>query len=89
MCARTVTRIIRSFTFAFRPVLLSRCLLVFASCGEDNEAASRDSAAKGQGTVDPKQAIPRSRSMEDYARNNPGMKVEGAGKAGSYPGAKK
>jgi hypothetical protein len=82
----------RSFTFVLGLGLLSFCLTGLLGCGEDNEAASRDSAAKGTATVDPSKSIPQSKDMADYMKNNPGMKGAGTGASGkgeSYPGVKK
>lgn len=64
-------------------IALGLCLVGLSGCGEDNEAASRDAAAKGTATVDPAKSIPQSKSMEDYRKNNPGMGGAGAG-AGGY-----
>jgi len=62
--------------------------LASAGCQEDNEAASRDEAAKSTAAVDPAKSIPQSKSMADYMKNNPGMKGAGAG-AGGYSGKKR
>jgi hypothetical protein len=57
--------------------------------GEDNEAASRDSAAKGSITVDPSRVPPPPKSMEGHARNNPGAGGPGTAKGSGYAGSKK
>jgi hypothetical protein len=81
----------RSFSFVLSLALLSFCVVGLTGCGEDNEAASRDAAAKNAAPVDPTKGIAQSKTMEDYAKNNPGSRGVGvgAGKAAGYPGAKK
>ncbi len=60
--------IISGLSFA----LLGFCFLGLPGCGEDNETASKELAAKSATTVDPAKAIPQAKSMEDYFKSNPG-----------------
>lgn len=80
---RSQANIMRMIIGGLGTLALGLCLLGMSGCGEDNEAASRDMASKGTATVDPAKSIPQSKSMDDYAKNNPGMKGAGAG-AGGY-----
>jgi hypothetical protein len=79
----------RLFTSGVSLTLLSFCFLGLAGCGDDNEAASRDSASKTTATVDPSKVIPQSSNMGDYFKNNPGAAGAGAGKGTGYPGGAK
>ncbi|MGO9465488.1 MAG: hypothetical protein ACLQIB_44480 [Isosphaeraceae bacterium] len=74
--------------------LLSFCLLGLAGCGEDNEAAFREQAAKAKGTI-PGSRTAQAQSQEEYYEITPG--IHGAGSRSGprpdqgtgYPGAKK
>ena len=74
--------------------LLSFCSVGFAGCGEDNEAAIKEQAAKAKGTI-PGSRTAQAQTQEEYYEITPG--VRGAGvpsgprpdQGAGYPGAKK
>ncbi len=74
--------------------LLSFCILGLAGCGEDNEAAIKEQAAKAKGTI-PGSRTAQAQTQEEYFEITPG--VRGAGmtsgarpdQGAGYPGAKK
>ena len=74
--------------------LLSFCSVGFAGCGEDNEAAIKEQAAKAKGTI-PGSRTAQAQTQEEYYQITPG--VQGAGTASGprpdqgkgYPGAKR
>jgi hypothetical protein len=84
----------RLFISTLGLALLSCCLLAFAGCAEDNEAAIKEQAAKAKEVI-PGSRTAQARSQEEYYRITPG--VQGAGVRGEiqpdqgkgYPGAKK
>jgi hypothetical protein len=86
---RRVTLTMRLFTSGLSFAVLSFCFLGLAGCGEDNEAASRDQAAKTTTSVDSSKVIPQSNSQADYFKNNPGTSGAATGKSAGYPGAKR
>ena len=57
-------------------------VLGLVGCGEDNEAASRDSSSKSTATVDPNAPPPPT------SNQYPSAPSAGAGTGGGYPGAK-
>lgn len=67
--------------------VLSACLLGFAGCGEDNEAASRDQAAKSTGLINPSNALPQAKTQAEFYKTNPGSSP-GATGSGSKAGGK-
>jgi ABC-type phosphate transport system substrate-binding protein len=79
----------RLLTYGVGVAALGFCVAGLSGCGEDNEAASRDSASKGSVTVDASKAPPPSKSMDDYFKNNPGTTGAGTAKGSGYAGAKK
>ena len=84
----------RLFTSGMSLALLSFCFLGLGGCGEDNEAAIKEQAAKAKGTI-PGSRTAQAQTQEEYFEITPG--VRGAGMAGGprpdqgtgYPGAKK
>jgi hypothetical protein len=72
--------------------LLGACLPGLAGCGEDNEAAIKEQAAKAKGTI-PGSRTAQARTQEEYFEITPG--VQGAGlstgprpdQGKGYPGA--
>jgi hypothetical protein len=56
--------------------LLSCCSVGFAGCGEDNEAAIKEQAAKAKGTI-PGSRTAQAQTQEEYFEITPG--VAGAG----------
>jgi hypothetical protein len=84
----------RLFASEFSLVLLSFCFLGLAGCGEDNEAAIKEQAAKAKGTI-PGSRTAQAQTQDEYYEITPG--VQGAGTASGprpdqgtgYPGAKK
>jgi hypothetical protein len=67
--------------------ILGLCLLGVAGCGEDNEAASRDRAAKSPGLVNPSKTLPQAKTQAEFFKNNPGSNP-GATGTGSAAGKK-
>ncbi len=86
--------IMKFFASGLSLALLSFCLLGLAGCGEDNEAAFREQAAKAKGTI-PGSRTAQAQSQEEYYEITPG--IHGAGSRSGprpdqgtgYPGAKK
>ena len=76
----------RRLTCVLSAALLSFCFLGLVGCSEDNEVANKETA-KGGVIVDPAKAIPQAKSMEDYAKSNPGM--SGAATSGGKVAPKK
>ena len=84
----------RLFTSGLSLALLSLGLLGLAGCGEDNEAAMREQAARAKGTI-PGSRTAQAQTQEEYYEITPG--VRGAGTQGGprpdqgtgYPGAKR
>ena len=84
----------RLFTSGLSLALLSSCFLGLAGCGEDNEAAIKEQAAKAKGTI-PGSRTAQAQTQEEYYEITPG--VQGAGmrsgprpdQGTGYPGAKK
>jgi hypothetical protein len=80
------------FTRGLSLALLSGCFVGLAGCGEDNEAAIKEQAAKAKGTI-PGSRTAQAQTQEEYYEITPG--VQGAGTAGGpqpdrgpgYPGA--
>ena len=68
--------------------MLGLCLLGLVGCGEDNEAASREQAAKSKGLINPAKTIPQSKTQEEFFKNNPGSSP-GATSSGAAAGSKK
>ncbi len=67
----------------FGLALLSFCLLGLAGCGQDNEAAIREQAAKAKGTL-PGSRTAQAQTQEEYYEITPG--VRGAGtRSGPVP----
>jgi hypothetical protein len=74
--------------------VLAACSLGLAGCGEDNEAAIREQAAKAKGTI-PGSRTAQAQTQQEYYEITPG--VRGAGSASGprpdqgagYPGAPK
>ncbi len=56
--------------------LLSFCFLGLAGCGEDNEAAIKEQAARAKGTI-PGSRTAQARTQEEYYEITPG--IHGAG----------
>jgi hypothetical protein len=71
-----VILIVRLFTRGLSLVLLSVCFLGLAGCGEDNEAAIKEQAAKAKGTI-PGSRTAQAKTLEEYYEITPG--VQGAG----------
>jgi hypothetical protein len=86
---RRAVDIMRLITRGLALGILGLGLLGLAGCGEDNEAASNESAAKGSATGDVSKVPPPSKTMEDYAKNNPGSGGAGTAKDSGYAGAKR
>ena len=84
----------RLFTSGSSLALLSYCFLGLAGCGEDNEAAIKEQAAKAKEMI-PGSRTAQAQTQEEYYQITPG--VQGAGVRGGaqpdqgsgYPGAKK
>jgi hypothetical protein len=82
------------FKSGLSTLLLSSCWLVLPGCGEDNEAAFREQAAKAKGTI-PGSRTAQAQTQEEYYEITPG--VRGAGMASGprpdqgagYPGLKR
>jgi hypothetical protein len=68
---------------------LSICLFGLVGCGEDNEAASRDQAAKSTGLINPSKTITPSNSQADFFKNNPGSSPGATGASKGAPTPKK
>jgi hypothetical protein len=74
--------------------LLGCCFPGLAGCGQDNEGAIREQAAKAKGTI-PGSRTAQAQTLEEYYEITPG--VQGAGtrngpqpdRGAGYPGAKK
>ena len=74
--------------------LVCICLLGFAGCAEDNEAAIKEQASKAKGTI-PGSRTAQAQTQEEFYEITPGVK--GAGmrsgprpdQGTGYPGAKK
>jgi hypothetical protein len=83
----------RSFVNGLRLALLSSCFMALAGCGEDNEAAIKEQAAKAKGTI-PGSRTAQAQTQDEYYEITPG--VQGAGTTSGprpdqgkgYPGAK-
>ena len=77
----------RLLTSALSLTVLSFCFLGLVGCSEDNEAASKEQAAKSTGTVDPAKVIPQSKTQAEYYKNNPGSTgaASGSGRAPATP----
>ena len=52
--------------------VLGFCFLGLAGCSEDNEAASKELAAKSNVKVDPAKIIPQAKTQAEYFNTNPG-----------------
>ena len=86
----------RLFTIGLRLALLSCCFLGLAGCGEDNEAAMRDQAAKAKNAI-PGSRTAQAQSQAEYFEITPGLQGAGAravsgprpDQGAGYPGAKK
>jgi len=84
----------RLLTTGLRLALFSLCSLGLAGCGEDNEAAIKEQAAKAKGTI-PGSRSAQAQTQEEYFEITPG--VQGAGtrsgprpdQGSGYPGAKR
>jgi hypothetical protein len=84
----------RLFTNVLSLSLLSICFLGLAGCGEDNEAAIKEQAAKAKGTI-PGSRTAQAQTQEEYFEITPG--VHGAGtrsgpipdRGTGYPGARR
>jgi len=84
----------RLLTSGLSVALLSSFYLGLAGCGQDNEAAIKEQAAKAKGTI-PGSRTAQAQSQEEYYEITPG--VRGAGKRSGpvpdqgtgYPGAKR
>ena len=70
--------IMRLFTSGLSLALLSFCFLGLAGCGEDNEAAIKEQAAKAKGTI-PGSRTAQAQTQDEYYEITPG--VQGAGTA--------
>jgi hypothetical protein len=83
----------RVFTSGLSLALLSFCLLGLAGCGEDNEAAIQEQAAKAKGTI-PGSRTAQAQTLEEYYEITPGVSGAGArsgprpDRGAGYPGAK-
>ena len=88
----------RLFISGLSLALSSFCLVGFAGCGEDNEAAIKLQASTAKGTI-PGSRTAQAQTQEEYYEITPGLKGGGAGTRGrggpqpdqgaGYPGAKK
>jgi hypothetical protein len=84
----------RLFTSGLGLALSSFCLLGLAGCGEDNEAAIREQAAKAKGTI-PGSRTAQAQTQEEYYEITPGLRGAGAGggprpdQGAGYPGARR
>jgi hypothetical protein len=84
----------RLFTSGLSLALSSLCFLGIAGCGEDNEAAIREQAAKAKGTI-PGSRTAQAQTQEEYFEITPGVQGAGMGtgprpdQGKGYPGAKK
>ena len=84
----------RLFNGGLGLALSSACFLGLAGCGEDNEAAIKEQAAKAKGTI-PGSRTAQAKTLEEYYEITPG--VQGAGmrsgprpdQGTGYPGAKR
>jgi hypothetical protein len=84
----------KQFTKAFGLFLMSLSILWAAGCGEDNEAAIREQAARAKGKI-PGSRTAQAQTQEEYFAITPG--VQGAGTTSGprpdqgrgYPGAKR
>jgi hypothetical protein len=84
----------RLFRSGLKLALMSFCFLGSAGCGEDNEAAIKEQAAKAKGTI-PGSRTAQAQTQGQYYEITPG--VQGAGtssgprpdQGAGYPGAKK
>jgi hypothetical protein len=82
------------FTNGLGLACLSLSFLGLAGCGEDNEAAIKEQAAKAKGTI-PGSRSAQAQTLEEYYEITPG--VHGAGtrsgprpdQGAGYPGAKR
>src|SRR5882757_4807770 len=70
--------IMRMFIGRSSVALLSSCFVALAGCGEDNEAAIKEQAAKAKGTI-PGSRTAQAQTQEEYYEITPG--VQGAGTA--------
>ncbi len=75
------------------PLALSGfCLLGLAGCGEDNEAAIKEQAAKAKGTI-PGSRTAQAKTQAEYYEITPGLQGAGAARGPrpdqgkGYPGA--
>jgi hypothetical protein len=74
--------------------LLTLSFLGLAGCGEDNEAAMREQAAKAKGTI-PGSRTAQAQTQEEYYEITPGVKGAGAtggprpDRGAGYPNARK
>jgi|SRR4051812_36592168 len=78
--------IMKSFLYRAGSALLGGLALISMGCQEDNEAASKEQAAKSAVTVDPAKSIPQAKSQAEYYNTNPG--TTGAA-TGSRPAPRK
>jgi len=84
----------RLFASGLSLALLSTCFLGLAGCGQDNEAAIREQAAKAKGTI-PGSRTAQAQTQEEYFEITPGL--QGAGtrsgprpdQGTGYPGARR
>jgi hypothetical protein len=85
---------VRLFGSGLSLALLSFCFLGLGGCGEDNEAAIKEQAARAKGTI-PGSRTAQAQTQEEYYEITPGVK--GAGmpsgprpdQGDGYPGAKR
>jgi hypothetical protein len=91
---RKVLLIMRLFIRRLSLGLLSLCFLGLAGCGEDNEAAIKEQAAKAKEII-PGSRTAQAQTQEEYYKITPGVKGAGArgdilpDQGSGYPGAKK
>ena len=64
-------------------VILGLCLVGLVGCGEDNEAASRELAAKSTGLVNPSKTLPQPKTQDEFLKINPGSNPGATGSGGA------
>jgi hypothetical protein len=73
---------------------LSFCLLGLVGCGEDNEAAIKEQAARAKGII-PGSRTAQAQTQDEYYQITPGVQGAGTGsgprpdQGAGYPGAKR
>ena len=68
--------------------LLGLCVAGLAGCGEDNEAAINEQAARAKEKI-PGARSPQAKTQDEYYQVTYGVKGVGTGKGTGYPGASK